>query len=30
MELLYYEDIQINDKENLGDYLVDRDEAVEF
>ncbi|MBW1888886.1 MAG: acyl dehydratase, partial [Deltaproteobacteria bacterium] len=30
MELLYYEDIQLNEKEILGDYLVDRDEAVEF
>jgi len=30
MELVYYEDIQLNEKETLGDYLIDRDEAVEF
>ena len=30
MELVYYEDIQLNEKETLGDYLVDPDEAVEF
>ncbi len=30
MEMLFYEDIQVNEKETLGDYFVDKEEAVEF
>ncbi len=30
MELLYFEDIELNDKGVIGTYLVDKEEVIEF
>ena len=30
MEMVYYDDIELHKSEILGDYLVDKEEAVEF
>ncbi len=30
MELVYFEDIELNDKSIIGTYLVDKDEVIEF